>query len=87
MGFLTGFINNVPLPIQIFGKLTKQLFLMIAIVLLAETGLTNHIERLNNTFRRVSRLVREAYHSQKLNNHIGAIWYFIHGYNAELERI
>jgi len=53
------------------------------------TGLTNHIERLNNTFRqRVSRLVRESLSfSKKLNNHIGAIWYFIHGYNAELARI
>jgi len=53
-----------------------------------ETGLTNHIERLNNTFRqRVSRLVRESLSfSKKLNNHIGAIWYFIHGYNAELAR-
>ncbi len=54
-----------------------------------ETGLTNHIERLNNTFRqRVSRLVRASLSfSKKLNNHIGAIWYFIHGYNAELEKI
>ncbi len=54
-----------------------------------ETGLTNHIERLNNTFRqRVSRLVRSSLSfSKKLNNHIGAIWYFIHGYNAELDRI
>ena len=54
-----------------------------------ETGLTNYIERLNNTFRqRVSRLVRESLSfSKKLNNHIGAIWYFIHGYNAELDRI
>jgi len=53
-----------------------------------ETGLTNHIERLNNTFRqRVSRLVRESLSfSKKLNNHLGAIWYFIHGYNAELTR-
>ena len=54
-----------------------------------ETGLTNHIERLNNTFRqRVSRLVRESLSfSKKLNNHIGAVWYFIHGYNAELDRL
>lgn len=54
-----------------------------------ETGLTNHIERLNNTFRqRVSRLVRTSLSfSKKLHNHIGAIWYFIHGYNAELDRI
>ncbi len=53
-----------------------------------ETGLTNHIERLNNTLRqRVSRLVRASLSfSKKLNNHIGAIWYFIHGYNAELAR-
>jgi len=44
-----------------------------------ETGLTNHIERLNNTFRqRISRLVRESLSfSKKLSNHIGAIWYFI----------
>ena len=54
-----------------------------------ETGQTNHIERLNNTFRqRVSRLVRQSLSfSKKLDNHIGAIWYFIHGYNAELTRI
>ncbi len=54
-----------------------------------ETGLTNHIERLNNTFRqRVSRLVRESLSfSKKLHNHMRAIWYFIHGYNAELDKI
>ncbi len=51
-----------------------------------ETGKTNHIERLNNTFRqRVSRLVRKSLSfSKKLSNHIGAIWYFIHAYNEEL---
>jgi len=49
-----------------------------------EAGLTNHVERLNNTFRlRVSRLMRESLSfSKKLNNYIGAIWYFIHGYNT-----
>ena len=54
-----------------------------------ETGLTNHIERLNNTFRqRISRLVRQSLSfSKKLYNHIGAIWYFIHAYNAELATI
>ena len=54
-----------------------------------ETGLTNHIERLNNTFRqRISRLVRQSLSfSKKLQNHIGAIWYFIHSYNAELARV
>ena len=51
-----------------------------------ETGLTNHIERFNNTLRqRVSRLVRETLSfSKKLENHIGAIWYFIHHYNEQI---
>ena len=54
-----------------------------------ETGQTNHIERLNNTFRqRISRLVRKSLSfSKKLGNHIGAIWYFIHAYNAELAMV
>jgi len=49
-----------------------------------ETGQTNHIERFNNTMRqRISRLVRSTLSfSKKLENHIGAIWYFIHHYNA-----
>lgn len=53
-----------------------------------ESGQTNHIERLNNTFRqRISRLVRKSLSfSKKLENHIGAIWYFIHDYNAHLAR-
>ena len=40
-----------------------------------ESGQTNHIERLNNTFRqRVSRLVRKTLSfSKKIENHIGAI--------------
>jgi IS1 family transposase len=44
---------------------------------------TNHIERFNNTLRqRVSRLVRSALSfSKKLDNHIGAIKYFICHYN------
>lgn len=51
-----------------------------------ETGQTNHIERLNNTFRqRLSRLVRSSLSfSKKLDNHVGAIWYFIHDYNLQL---
>lgn len=51
-----------------------------------ESGQTNHIERLNNTFRqRISRLVRKSLSfSKKLDNHVGAIWYFIHDYNAQL---
>ena len=48
-----------------------------------ETGLTNYIERFNNTLRqRCSRLVRMALSfSKKIENHIGAIWLFIHHYN------
>ena len=51
-----------------------------------ETGQTSHIERFNCTLRqRVSRLVRKPLSfSKKLENHIGAIWYFIHHYNASL---
>jgi insertion element IS1 protein InsB len=44
---------------------------------------TTHIERFTNTLRqRVSRLVRSALSfSKKLDNHIGAIKYFICHYN------
>lgn len=52
-----------------------------------DSGKTNHIERFNNTLRqRVARLVRKTLSfSKKLANHIGAIWYFIHHYNINLE--
>jgi len=51
-----------------------------------ESGQTNHIERFNCTLRqRVSRLVRKTLSfSKKLSNHIGAIWLFVHHYNASL---
>lgn len=51
--------------------------------LLKWTGQTNHIERFNCTLRqRVSRLVRQALSfSKNLQNHIGAIKYFICHYN------
>lgn len=51
-----------------------------------KSGQTNHVERFNNTLRqRVSRLVRETLSfSKKLINHLGAIWLFIHHYNASL---
>ena len=51
-----------------------------------DTGKTNYIERFNNTMRqRISRLVRKTLSFSKiLSNHIGAIWYFIHEYNATL---
>ena len=51
-----------------------------------ETGKTSYIERFNNTLRqRVGRLVHKTLSfSKKLSNHIGAIWYFVHLYNASL---
>ncbi|PPT08239.1 hypothetical protein CKA32_005719 [Geitlerinema sp. FC II] len=51
-----------------------------------DSGKTSYIERFNNTLRQhVSRLVRKTlYFSKKLENHIGAIWYFVHHYNASI---
>ena len=51
-----------------------------------ETGKTNYIERFNCTMRqRIARLVRKTLSfSKKLENHIGAIWLFIHHYNKSL---
>jgi insertion element IS1 protein InsB len=51
-----------------------------------ESGLTNHVERVNNTFRqRISRLVRSGLSfSRKLSNHINAIRYFIRDYNRNV---
>jgi insertion element IS1 protein InsB len=51
-----------------------------------DSGHTNYIERFNCTLRqRISRLVRKSLSfSKKLDNHIGAIWYFIHDCNARL---
>jgi insertion element IS1 protein InsB len=51
-----------------------------------ESGKTSHIERFNLTLRqRVSRLVRKTLSfSKKLENHIGAIWNFVHHYNLEI---
>lgn len=51
-----------------------------------ESGKTSYIERFNCTMRqRISRLVRKTLSfSKKLENHIGAIWNFIHHYNTVL---
>jgi insertion element IS1 protein InsB len=51
-----------------------------------ETGKTSYVERFNNTLRqRVSRLLGKTLSfSKSLENHIGAIWYFVHYYNASL---
>lgn len=52
-----------------------------------DSGLTSYIERFNCTIRqRVSRLVRKSLgFSKKLENHIAAIWRFVHHYNANLQ--
>lgn len=52
-----------------------------------DSGLTSYIERLNNTLRqRISRLVRKTLSfSKKLENHIAAIWMFIHDYNRRVK--
>ena len=54
-----------------------------------ETGLTNYIERFNCTMRqRISRLViKTLSFSKKVENHIGAIWLFVHHYNQEKIRV
>jgi IS1 family transposase len=51
-----------------------------------ESGQTSHIERLNNTLcQRMSRLVRKALSfSKKLENHLGALRYFLRHYNRSL---
>ena len=51
-----------------------------------ESGKTAHIERVNLTLRqRVGRLVRKTLSfSKKQANHIGAIWEFVHHYNANI---
>lgn len=50
------------------------------------SGNTNQIERFNCTLRQsVSRLVRDTLSfSKQLDNHIGAIWYFVPHYNLSL---
>ncbi|WP_445243832.1 hypothetical protein [Microcoleus sp. MON1_C5] len=50
------------------------------------SGSTNYLEKFNNTMRQgISMLGRKnLWFSQKFSNHSGAIWYFIHRYNASL---
>jgi IS1 family transposase len=51
-----------------------------------ESGLTHYVERFNNTApQRISCLVRKTLSfSKKLQNNIGALWYFVHHYNLSL---
>lgn len=81
------FIASVPSPIPTFGQRMGQCYARKRHRAVGkETGKTTYIERFNNTLRqRVSRLVRKTLSfSKSLENHIGAIWYFIHHYNASL---
>lgn len=57
-------------------------------VITKKARMTNHVERLNGTLRqRVSRLVRATLSfSKKLDNHIGAIKYFLAHYNLEMAK-
>ena len=54
-----------------------------------DSGLTAYIERFNGTLRqRASRLVRKALSfSKSLDNHIGAIKYFICHYNLQMKAL
>jgi insertion element IS1 protein InsB len=49
-----------------------------------DAGLTNHVERFWCTLRqRCARVVRKTLSFSKcLENHVGALWFFIHLYNA-----
>jgi IS1 family transposase len=49
---------------------------------------TSYIERLHNTLRqRIYRLVRKTLSlSKKLENHIGAIFKFVHHYNSSIRK-
>ena len=83
------YTGNVPLPILTFGNINEKVIPVNRHRAVGkETGQTNPIERLNNTFRqRLSRLVRKSLSfSKKLDNHMGAIGYFIHDYNAQLAK-
>ena len=78
---------HAPRAIQTFGRPMSQSCLSLRHGSVGKnTGQTNYIERFNNTLRRrVGRLLRQSLSfSKKLSNHIGAIWYFIHCYNAAL---
>jgi len=70
---------NVPFVIQISRQMTASVIPKKRHWAVGkETGKTSHVERFNNTRRqRISCLVRSTLSfSKKLENHIGAIWYF-----------
>ena len=74
-------------PTPIFGLFMAQFFLLLVTKQLEKKLVKQrYIERFNNTLRqRISRLVRKTLSfSKKLENHVGAIWYFVHYYNSSL---
>ena len=76
---------NAPFVTLIFGLHMSRFFPKTDAVG-EENGKTNRIERFNLTLRqRISRLVRKMLSfSKKIEAHTGAIWNFIHYYNAEI---
>ena len=81
-------IANALFVTQISGHFIKTLSPRNATEqLVKKLAFCSHIERFNNTMRqRISRLVCSTLSfSKKLENHIDAIWYFIHHYNACLQ--
>ncbi len=81
------FIVNVPSLTPTQGLLMGQFYHRSGIEPWAKKPEhTSLVERFNNTLRqRVSRLVRKTLSfSKSVENHIGAIWYFIHAYNKSL---
>jgi len=73
---LPGFISNVP-SLNFWQAYKTVIPLNVEAV--SETGLTNHIERLNNTFQTAgfSTSQRKSIIFKKLDNYIGLLWYFV----------
>jgi transposase-like protein len=79
---VNGCYEEVAQQAEVIPKTSSRLVVQVD----KDSGLTSYIERLNNPLRqRISRLVRlNLSFSKKLDNHIGAIWNFIHHYNQKL---
>lgn len=83
------FTVSVQFVTQIFGRHTNKCYQVNARSAVGkDSGKTCYIERFNNTVRqRVARLVRKTLSfSKSIDNHIGAVWYFVHHYNASLRQ-
>jgi hypothetical protein len=85
----TTFLVSVQFVTRIFGRHTNKCYQVNARSAVGkDSGKTCYIERFNNTVRqRVARLVRKTLSfSKSIDNHIGAVWYFVHHYNASLRQ-